>query len=200
MIAVDHSNEPGLLETFSAFQTKLTALQEAASRVLAQEHRQAQEAESSVGTPAVSSVEAAGAIAAAKEQCHTMVLETQELAKKLTKAEHKRMADTFAEHAEACVSTSGSPLSMFTPETWAKCFVEFFYGDALPNMKERGRKGNGTTYVAMEDLFAWLQDREELEYQLPSDAVPYRARATSRFDTPECTAIFGSVLRHTLIL
>ena len=121
VIAVDHSNEPGLLETFAAFQTKLTSLQEAASRVIAVEHRQAQESESSVGTPAeLSSVVAAGAIAAAKEQCRTMVLETQELAKKLTKPEFKRMADSFAAHAEACESTSGSPLSMFAPDTWPK--------------------------------------------------------------------------------
>ena len=100
------------------------------------EHRRAQEAESSVGTPAeVSSVVAAGAIAAAKEQCRTMVLETQDLAKKLTKPEFKRMADSFAEHAEACVSTSGSPLSMFASDTWPKCFVEFFYGDAVPQLE-----------------------------------------------------------------
>ena len=37
---------------------------------------------------------AAGAVAAAKEHCHTMVLETQELAKKLTKPELKRMAES----------------------------------------------------------------------------------------------------------
>ena len=61
-------------------------------------------------------------------------------------------------------------------------------------------QGNGTVHVSMEDIFEWLQDREELEYHLPSDAVPYRAKATSRFDSPECTAIFGSVLRHALIL
>ena len=46
----------------------------------------------------------------------------------------------------------------------------------------------------------WLQDREELEYQLPSDATPYKAKATSRFDTPEFTAIFGSALRFSRIL
>ena len=38
VIAVDHSNEPGLLETFAAFQTKLAGLQEAASRVMAAQH------------------------------------------------------------------------------------------------------------------------------------------------------------------
>ena len=91
VIAVDHSNEPGLLETFAAFQTKLTALQEAASRVIAVQQRQAAETESSVDTPAeVSSVVAAGATAAAKEQCRTLVLETQELAKSLTKPGSRR--------------------------------------------------------------------------------------------------------------
>ena len=106
---------------------------------------------------------AAGATAAAKEQCRTLVLETQELAKNLTKPELKRMAESLAAHAEACVSTSGSPLSMFAADTWPKCSVEFFYGDAAPNMKERGMKGNGTVYAPMEDIFEWLQDREELE-------------------------------------
>ena len=164
VIAVDHSNEPGLHETFAAFQTKLTALQEAASRVIVQQHRQAEETESSVGTPAeVSSVVAAGATAAAKEQCRTLVLETQELAKGLTKPELKRMAESLAEHAEAVVSTSGSPLSMFAADTWPMCSVDVFYGDAAPNMKERGMKGNGTVYVAIKDIFEWLQDREELE-------------------------------------
>ena len=201
VIAVDHAAEPGLLETFAAFQTKLTAMQEAASRVIAVQQRQAEEAESSVGTPAdASSVMAAGATAATKEQCRTLVLETQELAKRLTKPALKRMADTFAQQEQACVSTSGAPLSMFAPDTWPKCFLEFFYGDAVPNMKERGMKGNGTVHVTMEEIFKWLQDREELEYALPSDAAPYKARATSRFDTAECTAIFGSVLRHMLIL
>ena len=67
-------------------------------------------------------------------------------------------------------------------------------------MKERGMKGNGTVHVPLQDIFQWLQDREELVYQLPSYGMPYRARATSRFDTPEGTAIFGSVLRYELIL
>ena len=67
-------------------------------------------------------------------------------------------------------------------------------------MKERGLKGTGTVHILMEELFMWLQDREELEYTLPSDSAPYKARATSRFDTPEFTAIFGCVLRHMLIL
>ena len=31
------------------------------------------------------------------------------------------------------------------------------------------------------------------------EETPYKARSTSRFDTPECTAIFGSVLRQLLL-
>ena len=63
------------------------------------------------------------------------------------------MADRLAEHAQACVSTSGSALSMSAAESWTKCFVDFFYGDAVPNMKERGMKGNGTVYVPLQDTF-----------------------------------------------
>ena len=32
---------------------------------------------------------------------------------------HCSSLKSVGEHAEACVSTSGGPLSMFTPETWA---------------------------------------------------------------------------------
>ena len=85
-----------------------------------------------------------------------LVLETQELAKKLTKPELKHMAESFAQNAEACVSISGAPLSMLSAETWPKCFVEFFYGDALPNMPQRGAKGTDTVHVFMDELFAWL--------------------------------------------
>ena len=90
---------------------------------------------------------------------------------------------------------------MLHPDTWAKCFLDFFYGDAVPNMHLRGQVGNNTVHVDNTELFCWLQDREELEYTLPSDTEkPYKARATSRFDAPEFTAIFGSVERHMAIL
>ena len=95
-----------------------------------------------------------------KEDCRTIVLETQELIKKLTKPELKKMTDQLAEQANACVSTSGAPLSMLAHEAWPKCLVDFFYGDELPNMKERGEKGKQTVFVFLEDLFLWLQDRE----------------------------------------
>jgi hypothetical protein len=158
VIAVDHSDQPNVLETFAAFQTKLRAMHDAASRVITSKQRQA-ETENKASAPGDdASVFAAGTVVADKEECHTVVLEMQQLAKKLSKVDLKKMAESYARDATACVSTSGKPLSMWNPDTWPKCFLEFFYGDAVPDMKERGQKGNGTVYVKMEDIFSWLQD------------------------------------------
>ena len=53
---------------------------DAASRLISAQQHMATETESSVDTPAdADPVLAAGAVAAAKEQCRTIVLETQEL-------------------------------------------------------------------------------------------------------------------------
>ena len=203
VIAVDHSNDPGLLETFAAFQTKLQAVNSVAARVMAIEQKHASERKENDPQPDNSdSVDAAGAVAAAKEECRTLVLEVKELAKNLTKPELKRMSDAFAKADQAVISKSGNPLSMLCQDTWPQCFLDFFYGDAVPNMEQRGsiKSPNHTVHVEITDLLQWLQDREELEYTLPSEAVPYKARAQSRFDTPEFTAIAGSVKRHLLIL
>ena len=168
-------------------------MQEAAARVIAAQQRQAEGSDES--TPLI----AAGAVAASKEECRTVVLETQELARKLTKSELKRMAHKLAEQDHACVSTSGAPLSMLDAETLPTCFLDVIRRCG-PKHEGAWDGNNGAVHVPMEDIFKWLQDREELEYSLPSDAAPFKARTTSRFDTPEITAIFGSVLRHVLIL
>jgi hypothetical protein len=215
IIAVDHASEPGVLETFAAFQTKLQALSMAAGRVIAAERQQdlqtdvsvakPNDASSSVAKPDdTSAVNAACAVAAEKEECRVLVLETQELAKHVWKSstQLKKITEDRLEHDKACVSLSGKPLSMTHPDTWPRCFLEFFYGDAVPNMDQRGDPKNGskTVHVDIAELCSWLQDREELEYTLPSEKKPYKARATSRFDTPEFTAIFGCVKRHEQIL
>ena len=48
VIAVDHSNDPGLLETFAAFQTKLHAVNMAAARVMVVERQHALQSEAGV--------------------------------------------------------------------------------------------------------------------------------------------------------
>jgi hypothetical protein len=172
VIAVDHSNDPGIHETFAAFQTKLQAVNAAATRVMAAEQQLFSQTEVGASKPDadvekpddLTAVNAACAIAAEKEECRTLILETQELAKKLTAAERKKRDTAFLEQDQACISTSSQPLSMLHPDTWSKCFVDFFYGDAVPNMELRGLAGNKTVHVEINDLFTWLQDREELEY------------------------------------
>ena len=83
VIAVDHSDQPNVLETFAAFQTKLRAMQDVASRVIVSKQRQEEKAEGDLGAPGdAASVLAAGAAVADKEECRTVVLEMQQLAKK----------------------------------------------------------------------------------------------------------------------
>ena len=73
--------------------------------------------------------------------------------------------------------------------------MEFWYGDALPNMSQQKQNPR----LTFEELFETLPDREELEYQLDSDSTPYRAMSKSRFDTPEHAIIFGDTLRRLLL-
>ena len=54
---------------------------------------------------------------------------------------------------------SQGALSMFDPATWTKCFAQFWFGDALPNM-DRPRR------ITFEQIFLCLLDRDELEYSL----------------------------------
>ena len=90
---------------------------------------------------------------------------------------------------------SNKLLSMFDPATWTKCFSEFWYGDALPNMSVQKQNPR----LTFEELFKTLPDRDELEYQLDSDSTPYCAMPRSRFDTPEHIIVFGDTLRRLLL-
>ena len=92
---------------------------------------------------------------------------------------------------------------MFDAISWAYSFVEFFYGDTVPNHPLRTSHGKNNSHfksVGWQRHFATLAVREELEYTLDSDAVPYKARQMSRFDTPEFMMIFASTLRSMHML
>ena len=98
---------------------------------------------------------------------------------------------------------SGKPLPMFDAISWAYSFVEFFYGDTVPNHPLRSSGGKTKSHfksVGWQRHFATLAVREELEYTLDSDAVPYKARQMSRFDTPEFMMIFASTPRSMHML
>ena len=78
---------------------------------------------------------------------------------------------------------------MLAEEAWAMCFVAFGFGDSAPNMRERGRTGNGTVYVPMEDIFERLQDREELELQTRCHTRPERGAASTTLSARPSLAV-----------
>ena len=54
--------------------------------------------------------------------------------------------------------------------------------------------------MLFEEVAAMLIEREELEYYLEEDDVPYRARSPSRFVAPEIVAVLGDVRRRLALL
>ena len=94
-------------------------------------------------------------------------------------------------HVDALAVPSTGVLGALDSETCPSSFVEFFYGDAVPNLQ--GRPNPDVTY---QNLCSALMQREELEYERADDATPHRARAVSRFDGPTCASIFGDFLRR----
>ena len=88
---------------------------------------------------------------------------------------------------------AGKALSMLSHIAWVLSFVEFFYGDCAP-MQTRPEK------LSFEQIFAYLLQREELQYALASDVTPYKARPMSRWDTPEFVMVFSSALRSLNML
>ena len=54
--------------------------------------------------------------------------------------------------------------------------------------------------MLFEEVAAMVIEREELQYSLEDDDVPYRARAPSRFVAPEIVAVLGDVRRRLALL
>ena len=54
--------------------------------------------------------------------------------------------------------------------------------------------------MLFEEVARRLLNIEELEYDLPSDTLKYRAACTSRFNTPEHVAVMGDVIRRLALL
>ena len=84
--------------------------------------------------------------------------------------------------SEALKIATGAPLNAYHPQTWAAAFVEFFYGDGTPGL-------NRQTPLLFEEWASCLQEREELEYQVPSDRTIYKTRSPNRWVKPEILAM-----------
>ena len=111
-----------------------------------------------------------------------------ELERAVRSADERRAVET-----EASAVPTNEPLSMFDARTWPASLVEFFYGDCAPFL-------DSEVPITCEEVFASLLVREELEYSLPEDEVPYKARKQNRWSTPEIVALFADVRRRLATL
>ena len=185
-LGLDPTATPSYVQHFAAFQTQLNLVNDAFRAKVRVESRETQDDPDSA-------VKAATAVAAASEDCHRALIDLRHAAQDLGKHSFEDKAKVLDGVDKGLFVPTKDPLSMFNPTTWTKCFTEFWYGDALPNMPGRSRK------ITFEQLFAALPDREELEYQLDSDTAPYRSKTQSRFDNPENVLVFGDTLRRLLM-
>ena len=130
---------------------------------------------------------------AAEAYCKTIAVDLQEVLKKLSKYDAAKLDQIVAEVPqtlhEALAIPTDKPMSTFRAGTYPACYAEFFYGDACPFLP---RPRN----ISVKEVFRTLQNREELQYTLPTDTEEYVAQKRSRFDTPEFVALFADVLRR----
>lgn len=121
-------------------------------------------------------------------------------AKNLTSAVQQQLEQVAAEadgskaaDPKALLVPTGKPLSMFSPEAWTCSFPEFFFGDGTPGLAR-------SEPLLIEELFACLQTREELEYTLPEDDIPYTAQSPNRFVRPDILACMHDTKRRLGII
>lgn len=135
---------------------------------------------------------------AAQETAHHLAVDLKDIARRFSTEQHanlQRLMTTCDEvrDASGLVVTSGKPLSVFEPAVWPSCFVEFMYGDGVPNL-DRPRA------LKFDEIFSALVRREELSYDVPGDKQRFEPRARSRFDSPEMVAVFADVVRRLSVL
>ena len=108
-----------------------------------------------------------------EEKVHRQIIDLRSAAQKLSEINFEAKAKEIEGAMEGLFVPTQGALSMFDPPTWTKCFWQFWFGDALPNM-DRPKK------LTFKQIFLCLLDRSELQYDVDSDDEPYRAPAKSR--------------------
>ena len=188
MIGIDTFQDPRPVQMFEAMRKKLEHLQQELPKLTA----------SDPSGHLWDDVTAAVRQIGQEETCRRIVVDVQDTVRKLLK--DTKHLDELAEglmnlsdgvRVDALAVPSTGVLSAFDPQTFPSCFVEFFYGDAVPGLPNRPNPN-----LTYQQLFSALMQREEMEYSCPSDKVAYKARAVSRFDTPEFASVFGDLLRR----
>lgn len=181
-LGLDPTLTPSYVQLLAAFQTQLREVENAC-----QESQKLQET-----TASRDNIEATTAAAAAEEKVQRKIIDLRSAAQKLSEVNFEAKAKEIEGVMEGLFVPSQGALSMFDPPTWTKCFVHFWFGDALPN-QDRDKK------LTFEQIFLCLLDRSELQYDLDNDDEPYRAPSKSRFDEPDFVLVAGDTLRRLLM-
>ena len=183
MIAVDETSDNDAVRALQVAQRQMELVQEEAQRVAREEEKRGQE-------------DLGGRL-----ECRRIVVSLQQALRRIgTRKAQLELEEAARRADERCpVETqalsvpTNEPLSMFDARTWPASLVEFFYGDCAPFL-------DSEVPLTCEEVFASLLVREELEYSLPDDDVPYKARTQNRWSTPEVVALFADVRRRLATL
>ena len=194
LIGLDEAADNDPLQHYVVLQEQIRRIQEDQARI----QRKEEKAEAAQGD---AQVVAGMELTAAREACRGHALELREVCRRLAdrheqsiEAELQLLEGPRTPDANVLEVRAGQLLSMFLPESWCLAFTEFFFGDCLPFDQRRPVR------IAPRALMACLLKREELEYHLATDAVPYAARPTSRWDNAEVTAMFADTVRRQSLL
>ena len=192
MVATNPSQEGDAVHTFAVFQKKMEEMSKQAEAI--------RKAEATIKVQCrdgtfVTVCDVGGRAAAGK-----VVQDLNLAAKNLTSAVQQQLEQVAAEadgskaaDPKALLVPTGKPLSMFSPEAWTCSFPEFFFGDGTPGLAR-------SEPLLIEELFACLQTREELEYTLPEDDIPYTAQSPNRFVRPDILACMHDAKRRLGII
>ena len=129
-----------------------------------------------------------------------IVLDMQNIAKDLGR-EGAMKVEKAAIGAAACRLVSPTalavpiqePLNAYDNRTYPICSVHWWFGDGAPNL-QRQRP------MLFEEVARRLIDLEEMEYTLPGDETPYRARSPCCFTDLEVLAMLGDSVRRLKML
>ena len=180
ILGIDTASDEPEVHLFATMQSKLELLTSEAKKI---------------AKAATTEGEAPTAQVGAHEQCKRIVVDLQDVAKRLSKTKPHTLDRLATSHVhpgvDALAIPSGALMSTFHAATLPAAYVEFQFGDCTPFLKRPKE-------IPCKQIFAALPWREELEYHLEPDSPtePYTAPDRSRFDEPEFMMLFADILRR----
>jgi len=181
MIATGTETAQDALSCFSVFQKKIDLMQQTAKKIIENEKKiKLQRHDGTyVAVPDLGGRQAANIVL---QDLHQATQNFTPAMQQELETASAQLDSSVTPDSEALKIATGAPLNAYHPQTWAAAFVEFFYGDGTPGL-------NRQTPLLFEEWASCLQEREELEYQVPSDRTIYKTRSPNRWVKPEILAM-----------